>query len=326
LETFAASQWFQEPWHPVRAPRGRFPVSFHRSGSSRNVEFLVCIIATPLVAIFTAIFAVTPVALAATALGVPFERAWSECFLLFLVMTLVYAVGMCVWGYNDYCSKAELEVTVERDGVTVRRNSRERLLLFEDVVAITLFPSGSELGCELIPRSGRALRLPPEIAPFFRIRNELGMTVIFQLLGRMDERLTRGETVEVRISTVRVTATMLRASGTWLLGATMLLNPLCFSLGRHFLRQGRLLLQQSLMGIRGGVALEDGGLCSPTRATRPVMPWDAVELVRVDSAGLTMRTDDGHWFAISAISNNYLPAMRLIKSRIRDRNGDIALA
>ena len=54
------------------------------------------------------------------------------------------------------------------------------------------------------------------------------MTVVFQLLGGMGERLTRGESVEVRISTVRIIATMLRAIGTWLLGATMLLNPLDF--------------------------------------------------------------------------------------------------
>ena len=301
-------------------------MSFHRSGLSRNVEFLVCVIVTPLVAIFMALFAVTLVALAATAFGVPWERAWSECTLLFVVMTLVYALGMCVWGYDDYRSKAELEVTVERDRVTVRRNSRERILLFENVVSIRLFPFGSELGCALIPRSGRALRLPAEIAPFYRVRDELNMTVVFQLLGRMDERLTRGEPVEARISTVGIIAMMLRAIGSWLLGATLLLNPLCFSLGRHFLRQGRLLLQQSLTGIRGGVLLEDGGLRSPTWSTRPVIPWEAVQLVRIDSAGLTLRTDDGHWFSISAISNNYLPAMRLIKSRIRDRKGDSALA
>ena len=87
------------------------------------------------------------------------------------------------------------------------------------------------------------------------------MTVVFQLLGRMDERLTRGEPIrgtDFNRSSNR--DDVHKPSGTRLLGATMLLNPLRFSLGRHFLRQGRLLLQQSLTGIRGGVSLEDGGL------------------------------------------------------------------
>jgi hypothetical protein len=259
-----------------------------------------------------ALFASIPVMLVLAAFGVPWERANG----FFLLMVPVFGLGMGVWGYHEYQRGAGLEVIIERDRVTVGTNGRKRVLRFEDVNYIRLVPAGSELACILIPRSGRALRLPPEIVPFDIIRDALAISVIFQLLGRMDERLARGETVDLRISRIRLAVTTSRALGALLSGAAMLLNPLCFSLGLHFLRYGKLLIQQSLMGIRGGLVLERHGLRSPSKRNRAVIPWHLLELVQTDSIGLVLRSKERHRFALSALTDNYLPALRLINSRM----------
>jgi hypothetical protein len=144
------------------------PVSFHRQASSRNLGCLVCIVVTPLVAIFMALIASIPLMVILAAFDLPLERA----NVVFLPLLPVFAIGMIVWGYHEYQRGAGLEVTIERDGVAVEVNRRETVLRFDDVIGIRLFPAGSEFACILIPRSGRALRLPPEIVPLDLIRDE----------------------------------------------------------------------------------------------------------------------------------------------------------
>jgi hypothetical protein len=196
-------------------------------------------------------------------------------------------------------------------------NRRETVRRFDDVIGIRLVPEGPEFACILIPRSGRALRLPPEIVPLDLIRDELEITVILQLLGRIDERLARGEAVGLGVSSTRLAIATTRGIGSLLVGAAMLLNPLCFSLGLRFLRQGRLLILQSLMGIRGKLVLEQHGLRNRSKRSHEVIPWQLLEIVRADSVGLVIRSKERHRFALSIMTNNYLPVLRLIKSRTK---------
>ena len=165
------------------------PARYQRAGSSKIVGCLVYLAVAPFVALFLALFLAVPIMYALEALGLSRDRA-SAPFLVLLPLT---GVGVAAWAYRDYRRRAALEVVIDRDRVTIGKDSRRTVLRFEDVVSIRLVPARANIACVLVPRSGRVLRLPPEIAPFALVHEALEVTLIPEMVRRLDERIARGE-------------------------------------------------------------------------------------------------------------------------------------
>ena len=82
--------------------------------------------------------------------------------------------------------------------MTIGKDGRERVLRYEDVTSIRLEPTENDFACVLLRRSGRAWRLPPEVAPFDIARDALEITLIRELVRRLDDRINGGEAVAPR--------------------------------------------------------------------------------------------------------------------------------
>ena len=145
------------------------PARYQRAGSSKIVGCLVYLVVTPFVALFLALFLAVPLMFALEALGLSRDRASAP----FPVLLPLFGLGVAVWGYRDYRQRATLEVVIDRDQVTIGIDSRRTVLRFDDVVSIRLVPTRVDFACILVPRSGRVVRLPSEIAPFSLVREPL---------------------------------------------------------------------------------------------------------------------------------------------------------
>src|SRR5271165_4596640 len=163
------------------------PATFRRPGSSRAVGCLVYSVVAPFVSLFLALFISLPVGFALEALGL--SKTGGN--LSFVILLPIIAVAVVAWGYRDYRNRAALEVIVDRRCVSIGVGSNQRVLNFADVDSIRVATTRHGFACVLIPRSGRSLRLPPEIAPFEMAREPLDETLIPLLVQRLDSRLTR---------------------------------------------------------------------------------------------------------------------------------------
>jgi hypothetical protein len=300
------------------------PARYQRAGSSKIVGCLVYLVVAPFVALFLALFLAVPIMYALEALGLSRDRASAP----FLVLLPLIGVGVAVWGYRDYRRRAALEVVIDRDRVTIGIDSRRTVLRFEDVVSIRLVPTSqwvssqpasrtADFTCVLVPRSGRVLRLPPEIAPFVLVREALEVTLIPELVRRLDERIARGEPVALRIPSARLLVTMSRAFGDLLLSVLLLGNPLRIPMGILLARHAIMVIRQSWLGIRGGLVIEHEGLRRFLDAPATPTSWDRLERIRSDPIGLMLRSTEGQVFALSSLTDDFWPALRWINARVR---------
>jgi hypothetical protein len=289
------------------------PARFQRAGSSRVVGCLVYLVVAPFVALLLAIFLTLPITFALEALGVPRERSGEA---LLVTLPLV-GIGVAAWGYRDYRRRAALEVVVDRDLVTLVVNSRPRVLKFEEVASIRLVPTRLDFACVLAPRSGRVLRLPIEVAPFKLVRESLDVTLIPRLASRLEERIAGGEATTLRISYLRILMTALRATGAMLMGVLMLVNPWWFAMGILFVNHAIIVMRQSWLGFRGGVVLERDGVRRLSDAPATLTGWNHLEQIQADPIGLVLRSTSGQVFALSALTDDFWPALRWINSRLR---------
>ncbi len=135
-----------------------------------------------------------PIMYGLEAVGVPHERSGAA----FVVLLPLVGLGVAAWGYRDYRRRAALEVVIDRDRIALRVDSRQVDLLPADVASIRLDPTWTGFACILIRTTGKSVRLPPEIAPLAEARDALDVTLIPDLVRRLDERITRGDAVPLR--------------------------------------------------------------------------------------------------------------------------------
>ncbi len=234
-----------------------------------------------------------------------------------MILLPIVAVGVMVWGYRDYRSRAALEVVINRDRVTVGVNSNQRALNFADVDSIRIASTRYGFACVLIPRFGRSLRLPPEIAPFALSFAPLDETLIPLLVQRLDARINRGEVVELRMPAGRVLVMTFRAPGILVLGCLMLINPWMFLVGLRVVGHATTLIHQLWLGFRGGFLMNRQGLRGLKPATAEFTPWDHLERDQHDTVGLVVRSTEGKSFILSSLTDNSWPATRWINSRLK---------
>lgn len=289
------------------------PARYQRAGSSKIVGCLVYLVVAPFVALSLALFLAVPLMYALEALGLSRDRASVP----FLVLLPLIGVGVAVWGYRDFRRRAALEVVIDRDRVTMGIDSRRTVLRFEDVASIRLVPTRIDFACVLVPRSGRVLRLPPEIAPFARVREPLEVTLINEMVRRLDERVSRGEAVTLRIPLARILVTMSRGFGALLISVFLLANPWRIPMGLLVMRHAIAVIRQSWLGIRGGVVIDREGLRHFSDAPATPTSWDRLERIRSDPIGLVLRSTDGRVFALSSLTDDFWPALRWINARVR---------
>ncbi|MDR3619556.1 MAG: hypothetical protein P4L85_09415 [Paludisphaera borealis] len=292
------------------------PATYQRAGANKLLGCLVYLIVAPFVALFLAIIIGLPIGLVLEAHGVPKERA-SLAIAAFLPLT---GIGVAVWGYRDYLRRAALGVVIDRDRVTISVGSHRTVLRFEEVASIRLVPAGHDFACVLTPRSGRVLLLPPEIAPFSLVREPLEVTLIPNLVRRLDERIARGETVTLRISSARLVVMMTKAVVSLLVAVVLCLGrPWMLPWGLFVVRNAAVVVHQSWLGLRGGLVIESEGLRPVSDPSATPTPWDRLVLIRSDPVGLELRSTAGQDFALSALTDDFWPAFRWIKARARER-------
>jgi hypothetical protein len=289
------------------------PARFQRDGSSKFIGCLVYAIVAPFVALCLALFLSVPIMLALEANGMSRDRASAP----FLILLPLFVVGVAVWAYRDYQRRAALEVVIDREQVTVGIDSRRSALRFDDVVSIRLVPTRIDFACALISRSGRVLRIPAEIAPFTLIRDALDATLIPELVRKMDDRIASGEAVALRISGARLLFAISRAAGALLLGLLMLVNPWTILMGILVVRHATMVIRQSWMGIRGGLVVEREGLLRFADTGTTPVSWGRLTRISSDPIGLVLRSTDGQFFTLSALTDDFLPAVRWINARLR---------
>jgi hypothetical protein len=270
-------------------------------------------VVAPFVALFLALFLAVPIMYALEAIGLSRDRASAP----FLVLLPLIGVGVAAWAYRDYRRRAALEVVIDRDRVTIGVDSRQTVLRFEDVASIRLVPTRADFACVLVPRSGRVLRLPPEIAPFSRVREPLEATLIPEMVRRLDERIARGEAVTLRTPSARILVTMSRAFGALLMSLLLLVRPWMLPMGILVVRHAMMVIRQSWLGIRGGIVIGREGLQRSSDASATPTPWDHLERIRSDPIGLVLRSTAGQLFTLSALTDDFWPALRWINARIR---------
>ena len=289
------------------------PARFRRVGSSKFIGCLVYLIVAPLVALCLALFLSVPIMLALEAIGMSRDRASAP----FLILLPLFIVGVAVWGYRDFRRRAALEVVIDRDQVTVVIDSRRSVLRFEDVVSIRLVPTRIDFACALLSRSGRVRRIPPEIAPFALVGDALDATLIPELVRKMDDRIASGEALSLRISNARFLFTISRAAGALLLGVLMLVNPWTILMGILVVRHATLVIRQSWVGTRGGLVVEREGLLRFVDTGTTPVSWDRLTRISSDPIGLVLRSTDGQFFTLSALTDDFLPALRWINTKLR---------
>jgi hypothetical protein len=289
------------------------PARYERARSSKVVGCLVYLVVAPFVALFLALFLAMPIMLALEAFGLDRDRAGTP----FMVLLPVSGVGVAVWGYRDYRRRAALEVVIDWDRVTLGIDSRQRVLRFEDVASICLVPAGIDFACVLVPRSGRVLRLPPEIAPSSTVREPLEVTLVPELVRRLDERIARGEAVTFRIPPGRLLVTMSRGVGTLLMGVLLMANLRRIRQALHVQGRALTVIRQSWLGFRGGLVIEREGLRRLSDAPATTSPWSRLERIRSDPSELVLRSTDGQIFAISALMVDFWPALRWLNARLK---------
>jgi hypothetical protein len=271
-------------------------------------------VVAPVVALSLALFLAVPLLFALEALGLSRDRASSP----FLVLLPLIGVGVAGWGYRDYRRRAALEVVIDRDRVTIGVDSRRTVLRFEDVLSIRLVPTRIDFACVLVPRSGRVMRLPPEIAPFALVREPLEVTLIPEMVRRLGERIARGEAVTLRIPPARLLVTMSRGFGALLISVCLLVNPWRILVWVLVVRHAITVIRQSWLGIRGGLIIEREGLRRFSDAPATPTAWDHLERIRSDPVGLVLQSSEGQVLALSSLTDDFWPASRWIDARVSD--------
>jgi hypothetical protein len=158
------------------------------------------------------------------------------------------------------------------------------------------------------------LWLPPEVASLSAVHDTLESTLIPVLVRRLDERLVRGESIALEVSWGRLVGPTCRAFTSLLVSPFLLCNPWRFLTGILVLGHARRVFQQSWLGIRGGFVLERAGV--RRHADAEFVPWNGLQRVRSDPAGLVLRSHDGETFALSALTDNFWPVLRWINARL----------
>jgi hypothetical protein len=257
------------------------------------------------------LFISLPLWFALEAIGIPTDNGGRP----FMILLPIVAVGVMVWGYRDYRSRAALEVVIYRDRVTVGVNSNQRALNFADVDSMRIASTRYGFACVLIPRSGRSLRLPPEIAPFALSHAPLDETLLPLLVQRLDGQINRGEEVELRMPAGRVLVMTFRALGILVLGCPMLFNPWAFLLGLRVVGHATTVIHQLWLGFRGGFVMNRQGLRGLTESNAELTPWNRLQQVQRAPVGLVLRSTEGKSFILSSLTDNSWPATRWIESR-----------
>lgn len=294
------------------------PVSYQRPGVSKLVGCLVYAVVAPFVALFLALFASLPLWIGTETLGLSKDLAGG----LFLVLLLVSGVVVALWAYRDYRRRAALEVLIDRDVLWTMVGNRETAVRFDDVATIRLTPSGWDFACILLLRSGDTLMLPPEVAPFSGVRDDLDATLIPELVHRLNERLELGESVSLRMPALALLAPSTRALVSLIVGSCLLLSLWRFLLGIRLLGHAVLVLRHAWLGLRGGFVLERRGLRRSPES--PLVPWDRLHLIRSDPLGLVLGSDEGKVFAVSLLTPDFWPALRWVNARLKRRGSAVS--
>jgi hypothetical protein len=295
------------------ASADQFPphrVSFRRPGASKLVGCLVYLVAAPFIALFLTIFATIPLMVAVEVYGLSRSILNGTFFLLLPVIL----IGVALWGFRDYRRRAALNVEIDLAGMSISVHAHRTIVPIEDVASIRLYPTGLDFARILGLRSGRLLWLPPEVAPLSAVRDTLESTLIPVLLRRLDERLVRGESIALEVSWGRLVGPICRAYASLLVSHFLLCNPWRFVTGILVLGHARRVFQQSWLGIRGGFVLERAGV--RRHADAEIVPWNRLQRVRSDPAGLVLRSIDGKIFELSALTDDFWPILRWINARV----------
>jgi hypothetical protein len=288
------------------------PARFERTGSSKVIGCLVYLVVAPFVTLFLALFLAIPMMYALEAAGMPRERASTP----FIVLLPLVGIGVAMWGYRDYRRRAALEVTVDHDRITIRVDSRLNVVRFDDVASIRLAPAKTGYACVLATHAGQIVRLPPEIASFAHVEQALELTLIRQLVARLNERIAAGEAEVYRIPTRRLALLMARGLGSLVLGVCFLagLKP---GLATLMINCGVLVLRQSWAGRRGGLILDRVGVRGLGATDSAHTPWASLDQVENDAVGLLLRSKDGKVLHLSWLTDDFWPASRWIASRVQ---------
>ncbi len=295
----------------MNAKTTSIPAIYRRDAISKATGCLVYLVAAPFVALMLALFVSVPLMVVLESFGISKERSGTP----FLVLLPLFLLGVAVWGFLDYRRRANLEVVIERDHVGIGAGKRRTVVPFEDVVSIRLVPTREAHACVLVRRSGRAVRLPTEIAPLGLVHQPLDATLIPELVRRLDDRIARGESVKLEVSVPRILVAIYRACGALPLGMYLLVKPSTSRQGSLVLRHAMAVFRQAWMGLRGGLIIEREGLRRSSDRSSPPTTWDRLSRVHADLLGLVLRSGERQ-LTLSPLADDYWPAMRWIDARL----------
>lgn len=293
-------------------PTGKPLAEFRRDAGSKAVGCLVYLVITPFIAIYLAVLPSLVLRLAFRELGLS-EQLVDFSFPFLLVLT---SLVTALWAIREYRGRASTEIAVYRDGLVATIGGVRRVVDFAEVSAVRLDPAGMDLACTLVTKSGRKLRLPPDVAPCSVARGALEATVIRTLARRVGERIDAGESAEVVEDGKRSTFIIGRGLMMVAVGVLLVLSLRHARRGVGLARFGVLIVSLGRIGLRGGIALRSDGVRRLGAASPEWIGWEALEFVQADPfLGIGFRLKDGRSVVASPFADGCWPAAAWLARR-----------
>ena len=293
-------------------PSGNPIAEFRRYSGSKSLGCLVYVAITPFIALFFALIVAMPLAYGLKQMGLSEESAKK----IFPILLVPIGLGTMAYAFREYRGRASSEVAIYRDGLTTRTGGVRRTLAFDEVEAVRLIPSGTDLACILVTKLGEKVGLPPDIAPCSVASRALETTVIRTLARRVGGRIDARETVEVIEDRTRSTLIIGRGLTMIVAGLLLVLTLRHARLGLGLIQHGGRLVSQGRDGLRGGFVVNAEGFQSPGADGHNTIRWDELKQIRADFGGMAFLDKDGRSLVASPFADGFWPVKAWVDSRI----------
>ncbi len=243
---------------------------------------------------------------------------------LFVVVSIV-SVGVVALAVEDYQRRVDITVTVYPDLLTIHQARKAFAVRFDQVEQVRIVPWGLDAVCVLELPNGRTIRLPPEAAPFSKVRPVLEPALVARLADGLESRLAAGEAVTIQESGFDARMRMLHAAAVMVAGALLVLTLQGAEAGIALVGRALRHAQRGWRGTKVHWEATREGLRAAARvwdftAPSQTLYWFQLQHVEVDQAGLVLRFADGRTVTASPFAENYWP-LAVWLTRIREGRG-----
>ncbi len=278
------------------------PATFQRPATSKALGIVEYIIIVPIATLFLTVIGSLLIQLVLHGFGLRGETAVVVVLLTFLTAFF----GVTWFAVTDYRRRACAVLEVHHDHLVLGSADRRQVIPFGEVTSIDLVWTRVGMACVLHGRAGQVVELPKQIAPYWRVKEALEVTLIPHLAQTVTGRLAGGEVICLRDSRVESLLRIMRgiANLAVAIGATIAFHS---GLAGRLFRKGRLRIGQGKRGLRGGFCLRSEGVCPTNGPIENQIAWSEIAEIRRDDSGITVEQAGGRRLSVSSLSDNFWP-------------------